>query len=187
MRGLRAGEVDRLVRSNRQLVVAHVVAGGALFGLMVPLAFYDVQLIGIVSWLFLPVSLLLSVPHRRLGRELGLTPADARAVVLAEKEWRTGVAALPPAFRAHRHSVRATIWLVVTLVLLDVLVVAAAYFFSGAGRIEKGVPVDPWLRVSLSLAIGSLVGGAITLSTSIAHRRRAAAWRQRAGIDPNRA
>lgn len=186
MRELNAEELDRLVRSNRQLLISLVVTVCVIAGVAVVLVLNDLDFVIRGVGLGVLVGLLLAIPNRRVVRELGLTTAEARAVLQAEKERRNGVAALSPAERASRDSVRARIWLVVGLVLMVVLVVSASYFFSKAGQtVDENAPSDPWFGISVFAGFGALVIGASALSSFNTYRKSAASWRLRAGIDPD--
>lgn len=186
MREVNAEELDRLVRSNGQLMISLVVTLCVIVGAVVVLVLNDVDFAIRGVGLGVLVGGLLLIPNRRVVRELGLTTAEARDVLQAEKERRSGVAALPPAARARRDSVRATIWLVVGLVLLVVLVVSASYFFSKAGQtVDENAPSDPWFGISFFAGFAALAIGAGALSSFNTYRKSAAAWRLRAGIAPD--
>ena len=87
MPSLTQGEIDRLVRSQRNLNLSALVAVLVLVAIIVVLAIAGIS--------FLPgvlvgvgIGFLLSIPHRRLMNELGLSRQDARAILVAEKKRR---------------------------------------------------------------------------------------------------
>lgn len=187
MRELNAEELDRLVRSNRRLMISLTVTLAVIVGAVALLVLNDLDfVIRGGAGLGVLIGALLLIPHRRVVRDLGLTTAEARAVLRADREQRSGVAALSPAARAQRDSVRGVIWLVVGLVLLVVTVVAASYFFSKAGQtVEEDAPSDPWFGASFFGGSGALLVGIGALLSSSAYRHSAAVWRERAAIDPD--
>jgi hypothetical protein len=84
---LTPGEVDRLVRSQRNLNISGLVAVVVLVAIIVAMAsagvsFVPGALVGVA------IGALLSIPHRRLLSELGLSRRDARAILSAEKKRR---------------------------------------------------------------------------------------------------
>ncbi|PRY37431.1 hypothetical protein [Umezawaea tangerina] len=185
MRELSAEELGRLVGSNRRLKIAMVVTVGLVVAAVVLLVVNDVDfVIRGGAGLGALIGLLLLIPNRKVVRELGLTPAEARAVLLAERERRSGVAALPPAERARRDELRGRIWLVVGVVLMVLLLVSAFYFFGKAGQtVEEDAPLDPWFGASFFVGFASLVLGAGALAGASNYRKSAAAWRLRAGTE----
>jgi hypothetical protein len=84
---LTPGEVDRLVRSQRNLNISGLVAVVVLVAIIVAMvsagvSFVPGALVGVA------IGALLSIPHRRLLSELGLSRQDARAILSAEKKRR---------------------------------------------------------------------------------------------------
>ena len=87
MSSLTPGELDRLVRSQRNLNISALVAVAVLIAVIVALAAAGVSvapgaLVGVA------IGALLSIPHRRVLNELGLSRQDARAILSAEKKRR---------------------------------------------------------------------------------------------------
>ncbi|RSM48401.1 hypothetical protein DMB66_46340 [Actinoplanes sp. ATCC 53533] len=87
MSSLTPSELDRLVSSQRKLNISALVAVVVLVAIVVAMAsagvsFVPGALVGVA------IGALLSVPHRRLLNELGLSRQDARAILSAEKKRR---------------------------------------------------------------------------------------------------
>jgi len=80
-------QLNRLARSQRNLYISGLVAIAVIVAIVIVLAIAGIS--------FLPGALvgvgigaLLSIPHRRVLSELGLSRQDARAVLRAEKKRR---------------------------------------------------------------------------------------------------
>ncbi|MFC4071771.1 hypothetical protein [Actinoplanes subglobosus] len=81
---------ERLVRSQRQLTILAVLAIIVLVAIVVALSAAGASvlpgaLVGVA------VGALLSIPHRRLLTELGLTKQEARAILIEERKRRKAV------------------------------------------------------------------------------------------------
>lgn len=157
MARLTPAELDRLASSHRRLMIS---AAAALVVIVLVAAFVlipaDVPVpfgagIGVL------IGLLLLIPHRRVLNGLGLSRPEAAAILAAERERRSGVAALPPRDRAARELRRSRVYLAVGLVLTVAFGVAVAYFASKAGKtVEEDAPSDPWFAVSAFTAFGTV-------------------------------
>jgi hypothetical protein len=186
MRQLNAEGLDRLVRSNRRLMLGLTVTVCLLILLVVVLVIADLDFaIPGGAGLGVLIGMLLVIPNRRVVRDLGLTVDEARAILQAEKERRSGVAAMSPAARADREALRGLILLVVGLVLMAVMVVSAWYFVGKAGQTaDENAGVDPWFAASfIGLALGFVLGIPALISAKN-HRRSAAEWREAAAREP---
>lgn len=156
MRTLTPEELDRLVRSHRRLIISAVVAVVLVLALVILLipAGVPVPLGGGIGVL---IGFLLLLPHRRLLSELGLTRPEAAAILAAERERRSGVAALAPQVRAARAILRSRIYLALGLVLTVIFFVAGAYFVNNAGKtVDEDAPSNPWFGISFFAAIAAL-------------------------------
>lgn len=187
MRVLNPSELERLIRSHRRLKISLLLTLPLLVGLLVLLVVADTSF---PSGLGVPLGVviggLLVLPQRRLLRQLGITRLEARAILEAERERRSGVAALPPAARAERETLRARIFLCVGLALVAVLGVAASYFFSRAGQpVAEDAPTDPWFGISFFAGFTALCAAPGVLVQASRHRKSAAAWRERAAEQPS--
>ena len=80
-------EIDRLVRSQRNLNISALVAIVVLVAIIVLLAIAGISLLP-GALVGVGIGFLLSMPHRRLLNELGLSRQDARAILIAEKKRR---------------------------------------------------------------------------------------------------
>jgi hypothetical protein len=85
--GLTPAQLDRLVRSQRNLNISAAVAIAVIVAVIVALAaagasFLPGALVGVA------IGALLSIPHRRVLNELGLSRQDARTILIAEKKRR---------------------------------------------------------------------------------------------------
>ncbi|MEV6522446.1 hypothetical protein AB0M43_10925 [Longispora sp. NPDC051575] len=185
MRTLSQHDLHRLLRSHRRLKVsllvtlAVIIAGLVL--LIVSDASFPIPLGGVIG---VCIGLVLLIPQRRLLAELGLTNVEAKEIITAERERRTGLAAMPPADRARRESVRARIFTVAGTVLVVGFFVAAYYFFSKAGQtVEEDAPTDPWFATSVFGGFAALCVGPALLFQAAQHRSAAESWRARADQD----
>ncbi|MBB2909531.1 drug/metabolite transporter (DMT)-like permease [Streptosporangium becharense] len=182
MRGLSPNELERLLRSHRRLRTSMLVTIAVIIVVVVLLARADVPLpSGLGVGAGVGIGLLLLIPQRRLLNELGLTSTQAKAIIAAERERRSGLAALPPEARARREARRAGVFLVAGLVLVVVFAVAAFYFFGHAGRtVEEDAPPDPWFGISFFAGFAALCAGPAFLWQAYRHKESAASWRERA-------
>jgi hypothetical protein len=153
---LTPGELDRLVRSHRRLMLsaaAAVIAACALLVLLIPAGVPAPLGAGIGAG----IGALVFLPHRRVLNDLGLSRMDARVILELEKERRSGVAALAPQVRADRDLLRSRIYLVLGVVMTAVLIFAASYAFSVGGKtVEEDAPLDPWFVTSIFSGIAAL-------------------------------
>ncbi|MEU7900507.1 hypothetical protein AB0B45_47705 [Nonomuraea sp. NPDC049152] len=148
----------------------------AVFVLMV---LSDVPFSGLGVGVGMGIGLLLLIPQRRLLNELGLTNVEAKAIIGAEREHRSGLADLPPEARARREVRRAGVFLVAGLVLVIVFAVAVFYFFGHAGQtVEEDAPVDPWFGISFFAGFAALCTGPAFLWQANLHKKRADSWRE---------
>lgn len=177
VRTLTPEEMDRLVRSNRNLKISALVALAAIIPLMAATGAAGVSpgLGGVVGIL---IGLLLLIPQRRLLSELGLTAPEAKEILRRAREERSGLAALSPEARAARDTTRANIYLVLGLVFTTLLCVSVIYFAGQAGEThEEGTPTDPWFAASVfGIAAGFALGPAF-LYTAKRRRDVAREWR----------
>jgi hypothetical protein len=158
VRELTSPDLDRLRRSNRRLLTAVLVTIGLVVLWVVlivievaPPIFFGGPVLGIC------IGVLLVVPQRRLLRELGISPAEARQILESEKEDRTSMR-LTPQQRAQRATIGFWIWLAVGVLMLFVLVAAAAYFLGRAGQtVQEDAPLDPWFGRSFFLGFIALI------------------------------
>ncbi|BCY08182.1 hypothetical protein [Actinoplanes sp. L3-i22] len=183
MRELKRLEMERLWESTRRLRISLLVTLAAVVVLLVLLIVGDVGLpVFFGAPIGVGIGLLLTIPNRKVVAELGLTPAEARVIVEAERLRRNGVADLPPEARAGRETVRGRIWLAVALVSTVILVVAAKYFFGKAGQtVEEDAPTDIWFGVSFFAGFAALVLAPTAFWQAGNHREAARSWQRRAG------
>jgi hypothetical protein len=80
-------QLDRLVQSQRRLTISGLVAIVVLIAVVVALAFAGISLVP-GALVGVGIGLLLSIPHRRVLSELGLSKQDARAILVAERKRR---------------------------------------------------------------------------------------------------
>ncbi|MFD9736362.1 hypothetical protein, partial [Umezawaea sp. NPDC059074] len=102
MRQLTDDELARLVRSNRRLALgltATVVLGVLAVVLIVATDVHFAVRGGV--GLGALIGTLMVIPNRKVVADLGLTVDEARAILQAEKERRTGVADLTATERAN--------------------------------------------------------------------------------------
>ncbi|MFF5213337.1 hypothetical protein [Streptosporangium sp. NPDC000396] len=182
MRSLSPGELERLIRSHGRLKMSLSVTIVVIIALFVLMALADVPFLsGLGVGVGVGIGLLLRIPQRRLLNELGLTNVEAKAIVAAERERRSGLADLPPEARARREARRAGIFLVAGLVLVIVFFVAAFYFFGHAGQtVEEDAPLDPWFGISFFAGFAALCAGPAFLWQASLHKKLADSWRETA-------
>ncbi|MFL1376403.1 MULTISPECIES: hypothetical protein [unclassified Nocardiopsis] len=173
-------DLDRLVRSQRRLValalvaIALVVAAGAV-AIWADVRF-PAAAVGAVAVLGLSFAAI--APRQRLLGELGLTREEATALLRAERERRSGVAALPARSRARRETVKAALFLAVGLVLAVCFVACAYYIFTTGGQVRpEGEPLGPGLPVAFFLGFVSLLAPVFLLGAK-RHWEEARDWRR---------
>ena len=180
MSSLTPEELDRLVRSQRRLIVSAVaaaIAACALFVLLVPVG----MPVPLGAAIGAGIGALVLLPHRRVLNDLGLSRLDANVILALEKERRSGVAALAPQVRADRELLRSRIYLVAGLVLTVVLIAAASYAFSVGGRtVEEDAPGDPWFGTSIFSGIAALCLAPAFLMQAWSHKTSADSFRAKA-------
>ena len=176
---LTADQLDRLVRSHRRLMISSAVTVGVIIAGVALLVVNDMDFaIRGGAGLGVLIGVLLQIPHRRVVSQLGLTNAEASAILGSRKDQVSGLAAQPPLARARRESIRAKVLLGSGLVLLLVAVIELPYFFGQAGEVhEEGAPSDPAFVASIFLGWGGLLVGLILLMVGNAYRTEAANWR----------
>jgi hypothetical protein len=178
MRSLSQEELDRLVRSDRNLKISLAVTLAVLVALLVLLIVNDIPLV-LGGGLGMLIGLVLLIPQRRLLGELGLSRDDARAILRQRREERSGVAALPPQTRAARATVRANVYLGLGIAFIVVLVLSAGYFFGEAGKTHpEGEPLNPWFGASFFIGFACLGLGPGFLYAAKQQRREAESWRE---------
>ncbi|GIG61699.1 hypothetical protein Lfu02_60710 [Longispora fulva] len=179
MREISEEDLRRLRESNRRLKISLLATLAVVIAGVVLLVAADVSFpLGGGGFIGICIGLLLLIPQRRLLRELGLTNTEARAILEADRERRSGVAALPPAARAERETLRARVFLVAGSVTVLIFLVAAFYFFSKAGEtVEEDAPTDYWFAISFFAGFAALCAGPALLWQSQLHRARAESWK----------
>ncbi|MER5326156.1 hypothetical protein [Streptosporangium roseum] len=180
MRNLSPDELERLIRSHRRLKVSLLVTITVIIAGLVLMVLFDVPFpSGLGVGIGVGIGLLLLIPQRRLLNKLGLTNVEAKAIIGAERERRTGIADLPPEARARREARRASIFLIAGLVLVIVFFIAAFYFFGHAGQtVEEDAPVDPWFGISFFTGFAALCVGPAFLWQANLHKKEADSWRE---------
>jgi hypothetical protein len=184
MRDLTPEELDRLIRARRRMLVSVLVAVAAVAGAMIVLVSVDVS-VAPGAGLGVLIGLVLLAPYRRVLRDLGLSTTEAGAILDAERDRRTGVAALSPQQRAARETIRSRVFLVVGLVMVVAFCVAGSYFADNAGKTtDESAPDNPWFGISALTA-------AVTLCLTpwflwMARARRSAAKQMLAAADDDR-
>ena len=177
MRTLTPQEMDRLVRSNRNLKISALVALAVIIPLMVVTGMAGVSP-GVGGVVGILVGLLLLLPQRRLLGELGLSAPEAKEILRRARAERSGLAALSPEVRAARETVRANVYLVLGLVFTVLLCVSVVYFAGQAGEThEEGTPTDPWFAASVFGAAAGFIFGPAFLYTAKRRRDEAHEWR----------
>ncbi|GIJ43532.1 hypothetical protein Val02_04180 [Virgisporangium aliadipatigenens] len=178
MRSLSQEELDRLVRSDRNLKISLVVTLALLVALLALLIANDVPLV-LGGGLGMLIGLALLIPQRRLLSDLGLSKEEAREILRRRREERSGLAALPPEARAARATRRANIYLGLGIAFIVVLVLSAGYFFGEAGKTHpEGEPLNPWFGASFFIGFAALGLGPGFLYAAAARRREAESWRE---------
>ena len=178
-------QLDRLVRSHRRLMISAVVAVVVVVAAAILLIPIGVP-VPLGAGIGVLIGLLLLVPHRRVLNELGLSRPDATAILAADRERRTGVAALPPQVRAAREILRSRVYLAVGLVLIVAFCAAGAYFVNNAGKtVDEDAPSDPWFGISVfaGRATACLAPGFLWLART--HKTTADALLEKAAGDPS--
>ncbi|MGY0232053.1 hypothetical protein [Longispora urticae] len=179
MRTLSQYDRHRLIQSHQRLKISLLVTLPVIIVVFVLLVASGVSFpLPLGGAIGVGIGLLLLVPQRRLVAELGLSNTEAKAIITAELERRGGLAALGPAERARRESLRARICAVAGAVLVVGFLVAAYHLFTKAGQtVEEDAPTDPWLLVSFFGSFATLVGGPSLLVRAAQHRRAAESWK----------
>jgi hypothetical protein len=182
MRSLSPKELERLMGSHRRLRASLLITIAVIIAVVVLMALADVGFPSAFGvGIGVGIGSLLLLPQRRVLNELGLTSVEAKAIIQAERERRSGLADLPPGARARREVRLAGVFLVTGLVLVVVFFVSAGYFFGQAGQtVEENAPADPWFGVSFFAGFASLCVGPALLWQARLHKKQADAWRERA-------
>lgn len=182
VRDLTPDELERLVRTNRQQRISLLVTVSVLVALLVLLIVNDIDFpAGLGGPLGIGIGLLLLIPQRRVLSELGLSAAEGRAILQAERLRRSGVSALPPGVRADRETLRGRVWLAVGLASIVVLVVSARYFFAKAGQtVEEDAPTDIWFGISFFAGFAALCFAPGALYQAKKHRESARGFQAQA-------
>jgi hypothetical protein len=104
------------------------------------------------------IGLVVTLPHRALLKDLGITPDQARAAIEAERERRQPTAVISDEQLLQRERGRFAIWLGVGLVSLGILAVSAGFFFAKAGvTVDEHAPLGPWFEISFVSGFIALV------------------------------
>jgi hypothetical protein len=104
------------------------------------------------------IGLVVTLPHRALLKQPGITPAQARAAIDAERERRHPTPVISDEQLLQRERGRFAIRLAVGLVSLGILAVSAGYFFAKAGvTVDEHAPLDPWFEISFVSGFIALV------------------------------
>lgn len=179
VRGLEPDQLERLLEARHRakiwsiVAVAVVVALGAL-----SISANATVPVGLCVVAGLGIGRLVNTPYLRLLKELGLTRQEGLLIPAAERDRRTGRAALPARVRARREQVAAAACLACGLAATVVLVVSAVYFLGKANQtVDENAPADTWFAVSVVAGFVSLVLAPSLLWMARVHRDNATAWR----------
>jgi hypothetical protein len=166
MREVSAADRDRLVESNRRLVRNLVIALAVTIAVVIAigLVFEGVTLALLGPALGLLIGYLLVLPQRRLVRELGLAPDEARQIIGQERARRREAARGSGSGAAHLHR-RWALWLAIGAVASVAAVVGGSYCF------VVGLSADAFGLVFWSTA-GALILACYAFAAASAARKQ---------------
>ncbi|WP_033341590.1 hypothetical protein [Catenuloplanes japonicus] len=166
MRQLSPDELDQLFRSNRNLKISMWTLLGVLVPALIGLSFVGINL-AVTGATGAFIGGLLLIPQQSLLRRLGLSGPEARAILEAERERRSGAAQQPPEVRAARDRRFGHVYLVIGLACAVLLIVCMSYFFPKAGQTTvEGEPGDPWFGISFFVGFASLIAAPSFISAA---------------------
>jgi hypothetical protein len=182
-RQLRPRQLEELLRAQRKVKIAVWLTVLGVIAAIALLIMADVTFtVAPCAGLGIVIGALVSAPYRRVVRELGLSMPEAREILDAERDRRSGLADLPPQARARRELRASYIYLVLGLLALAALVPAAVYFFDHANKtVDEHAPTDWWFAISAFGGFAALIAAPTMLVMARNHRRGAEMWQSLAG------